>query len=143
MGTISTEQTLIKATPSTFQSLASGSRDTIQLDATSYDAKGEFDTSTYTFTALGNGKYHFHGQLQFAVTATGPYMAILNINSESDYVFFFNNCSDTSADFGVPFSTTLDLSAGDTVKLQGKQNSVSSQDTITNYTMLDIELIGI
>lgn len=99
-------------------------------DTASYDSHSAFNATTGTYTAPVAGFYNISGSLAFASSATGyRYAAVLKNGAASFYSAFISGV--TGDVTNVPFSGGTYLNAGDTIVVQGFQNSGGNLGTST------------
>lgn len=117
--------------------IASGTFVTVQYDTENYDDRGEYDQSTYQFTATDAGTYAIKASVQWG-DFTGAEIAIqvlVNGSARS-----FTSRSQDSSFSTIGSTLIFDLSAGDTVSVEARQSSGTTQDIIgsqsaTNFTV--------
>lgn len=86
-----------------------------------YDSLDSFDGTT--FTAPRDGRYRIHGTLGFTGHATGIRMVEVANGAGTRLFVGASAIGSTATNQQVPYTGTLDLNAGDTIKVRGFQSS--------------------
>ncbi len=114
----------------TAQSIASATATTVVLDTVDFDPQGNFDVSTYTYTAPSAGYYVIIANLQYKNGAISPgtssnaFVAILNNGTQ---ISLSGNFTMSSSYNGKGVSAMVLLAAGDKITLQTEQYSGAAQ----------------
>ena len=135
-----------KATASSATTIATGTYTTITLDGTeTWDTDSAFASNTFTVPTGKGGKYMFSYGLTVANLDDADYSEIiLTVNGTKDEKTRFRSLTGVVQTTIMRASAILDLSAGDTVVLQGFHNYGSNRDTNASQTSFEgFKLIGV
>jgi len=117
----------------------------VELETESYDLGGDFNTTTHLFTAPITGYYRITGQVYFnQVTANQRY--IMKLKEGVTIVYISLSHSAETSDFCINGTTTLYLTAEDTIGLYAQSESGGNLVDVSNgesNTFLEVELISI
>ncbi len=129
------------------QSIADATNTVVQFTGKFFDTHNAYNTSTYTYTAPVKGIYRVSASLRWTENATGERITLVEKNGSG--VFFelvgeaVNSGSLKTRNSG---SMTLDLNAGDTVKIYGNQTRGGPLDLTGtangNFTFFSIERLS-
>lgn len=101
---------------------ASGVYVDMSFNTEDHDIGGNYDTSTYTFTCPVDGVYMFGAQFLHDANASGQVRILVN---GTDQIAFAENSVQGDMTQTV---TTHSMTAGDTVKAQGKVGNTNADD---------------
>lgn len=104
----------------------------IDFNTEDWDKLFEFNTGTFTFTAINSGRYIVCGNVSVTTLVAPMYVAIqVNQNGINKVeTSGYNNISVSNTSWVVPFTTVLDITAGDTITIDLVKNLA------TTYTIL-------
>ena len=108
----------------------STSNQTLPMATEVFDNTGDYDPTTYTFTAPIDGNYEFNATALGSNSSSGRLILGIEINGSTVYSGTQSTDTFSSGTVGV----LLSLSATDTVKLVGKCNGISSIPLVTGTT---------
>jgi hypothetical protein len=134
-----------KATASSATTIATGTYTTITLDGTeTWDTDSAFASNTFTVPTGKGGKYMFSYGVTVANLGDADYSEIiLTVNGTKDEKTRYRSLTGVAQTTIMRASAILDLSAGDTVVLQGFHNYGSNRDTSASQTSFEgMRLIG-
>ena len=124
------------------QTISTATNEPVALDAESWDIQNEFNTGTYTFTALENGKYSVTLSVDWE-GATNPgdgerYNLRLYKNGAMIEDYYF--CAGAAGPFLMKFATEVILAANDYLEMVVRQDQGSNRYLYghTAYTFMTI-----
>ena len=134
-----------KATASSATTIATGTYTTITLDGTeTWDTDSAFASNTFTVPTGKAGKYMFSYGVTVANLGDADFSEIiLTVNGTKDEKTRYRSLTGVAQTTIMRASAMLDLSAGDTVVLQGYHNYGSNRDTSASQTSFEGFRIGI
>jgi hypothetical protein len=127
------------------QSISSGSFTTITGWTDTVDANSNFTASTGTFTAPTNGDYLVSGQIVMSGTgiSNGIVQAAILVNGSIWAIANTAVSSTAVTDNTVQFSAYVNMTGSQTLQVQIKQNSGSSQSLSTNANVNYLSVVEI
>ena len=126
------------------QSLSNNTDTKIQLNTVVFDTLGTWDASNNRWVAPVPGYYQVTGQVRYTAAANNQRDVSIVVNGSSTPLFSSMIGSNTAANW-VQANGVIKLAAGDTVQLNGTQNSGGALDVNTgqNNTYLSIaKMVG-
>jgi hypothetical protein len=146
-GNLTTQEILypsFKATASSATTIATGTYTTITLDgAETWDTDSAFASNTFTVPTGKAGKYMFSYGVTIANLGDADFSEIiLTVNGTKDEKTRYRSLTGVAQTTIMRASAMLDLSAGDTVVLQGYHNYGSNRDTSASQTSFEGFKIG-
>ena len=148
-GNITINNTALKNTPAfaasvSSQSISNDTDTKLTFDTVVWDTDSAFASNTFTVPTGKGGKYMFSYGLTVANLDDADYSEIiLTVNGTRDEKTRFRSLTGVAQTTIMRASAILDLSAGDTVVLQGFHNYGSNRDTNASQTSFEgFKLIG-
>lgn len=133
-------------TDGTAQSFTSGTAATVITWTQSIDSGSNFTASTGTFSAPHAGYYWVSGQLTFTTTsgtAGNAFKVLVNHNGSTAVTSWAFLASASQSAIPVVYGVLLSLASGDTITIQGLQNSGTAQTLVGGASANFISIVQI
>lgn len=127
-----TNETLVRATVSSSQSLTAGSETRVAYDSTADDSRGEFDTSTNLWTPDDSGIYLVAASVNFEVGASGDRLEVrLRDEATDNTLLRALTTAGGTADENARVVGVIDAVGGNSHEITA--TNLDSDDTIGNF----------
>jgi hypothetical protein len=113
--------------------LSTGGEVTVHFQTERFDQNGDYDTSTYTFTAPVTGKYQFNVNVRLNNLDTAAAYYIMYLVTSNKTYFSIISPSTFTGDvgyFNLNFGVVADMDASDTAKVRFLQSGGSAQTDV-------------